>query len=37
MSFSDIGLVLGSCASPNRNPTGRPIVDCNRLLAALAN
>lgn len=34
MSFSDIGLVLGSCASPYRNPTGRPIVDCKRLLAA---
>lgn len=37
MSFSDIGLVLGSCASPYRNPTGRPIVNCQRLLTALAN
>ncbi|MEA2751221.1 MAG: hypothetical protein QOI41_5364 [Myxococcales bacterium] len=35
MSFSDIGLVLGSCASPYRNPTARPIVSCQRLLAAL--
>jgi len=37
MSFSDIGLVLGSCASPFRNTTGRPIVDCQRLLNALSN
>lgn len=36
MSFSDIGLMLGSCASPMRNPTSRPLLDCNRLLAALA-
>ncbi|MDB4937355.1 MAG: hypothetical protein JWP87_4327 [Labilithrix sp.] len=34
MSFSDIGLLLGSCASPFRNPTARPILDCARLLAA---
>jgi hypothetical protein len=34
MSFSDLGLLLGSCASPNRNPTGRPLLDCKRLLAA---
>ena len=36
MSFSDIGLILGSCASPFRNPTARPIVSCQRLLNALA-
>ena len=35
MSFSDIGLLIGSCASPYRNPTGRPLLDCKRLLAAL--
>jgi hypothetical protein len=34
MSFSDIGLLIGSCASPNRNPTARPLLDCARLLAA---
>jgi hypothetical protein len=37
MSFSDIGLVIGSCASPFRNPTGRPIVNCQRLLTALGS
>jgi hypothetical protein len=37
MSFSDIGLVLGSCASPLRNPASRPLLDCTRLLAALPN
>lgn len=36
MSYSDIGLLLGSCASPFRNPAGRPILDCKRLLAALS-
>ncbi len=35
MFYSDIGLIIGSCASPYRNPTGRPIVDCARLLSAL--
>jgi len=35
MSYSDIGLLIGSCASPYRNPTGRPLLDCKRLLAAL--
>lgn len=35
MFYSDIALLIGSCASPYRNPTGRPLVDCARLLAAL--
>jgi hypothetical protein len=32
--FRDLGMLLGSCASPYRNPDGRPILDCARLLAA---
>lgn len=35
MFYSDIGLLIGSCASPYRNATGRPMVDCARLLSAL--
>ena len=34
LSYSDVGLLIGSCASPNRNPAGRPLLDCKRLLAA---
>ena len=34
MSFSDIGLLVGSCASPYRNATTRPLLDCAKLLAA---
>lgn len=33
--FSDLGLIVGSCASPYRNPNGRPIVNCDRLLQAM--
>jgi hypothetical protein len=29
---NDLGLALGSCASQYRNPTGRPILDCARVL-----
>jgi hypothetical protein len=32
--FSDIGVLLGSCASEYRNPTTRPLLDCARLQAA---
>ncbi|AKV03730.1 hypothetical protein AKJ09_10393 [Labilithrix luteola] len=32
--FEDIGVFIGSCASPNRNPSARPILDCAKLLAA---
>ncbi len=27
----ELGLLIGSCASPYRNPTARPLLDCNRL------
>jgi hypothetical protein len=37
MFFSDIGLLLGSCASPFRNTASRPLLDCKRLLASLPN
>ncbi|MFO0672638.1 MAG: hypothetical protein U0235_24000 [Polyangiaceae bacterium] len=30
----DLGLLLGACASPLRNPSGRPVLDCARLQAA---
>lgn len=35
MSFADIGVMLGACASPWRNPAGRPLLDCAKVLAAL--
>jgi hypothetical protein len=35
MFYSDIALLIGSCASPYRNPTGRPMLDCTRLLSAI--
>ena len=34
LSFVEIGAMIGACASPYRNPAGRAIVDCARLLAA---
>ncbi len=37
MTYSDIGLMLGSCASPYRNTASRPLLDCKRLLAAFPN
>lgn len=30
----DIGMLIGACASPYRNPAGRALFDCARLLAA---
>ncbi|MBI5526196.1 MAG: hypothetical protein HY897_07660 [Deltaproteobacteria bacterium] len=30
--FNDIGVPLGSCASVYRNPAGRPLLDCDRVL-----
>lgn len=30
----NVGLLLGTCASPYRNATGRPLLDCDRLLLA---
>jgi hypothetical protein len=30
----DLGLLLGTCASPWRNPAARPLLDCDRLLKA---
>ena len=30
----DLALMLGTCASPYRNPAGRPLLDCDRLLDA---
>ena len=30
----DVAMLLGACASGNRNPTGRAILDCAHLLAA---
>jgi hypothetical protein len=36
IAFADLGVMLGSCASPWRNPAGRPLLDCSRLVAALS-
>lgn len=36
MPFSDLALLIGTCASPLRNPTGRAVLDCDRLLQAFA-
>lgn len=30
----DLGMMIGACASPNRNPAGRALLDCAKLLAA---
>lgn len=35
MAFADLGVMLGACASPWRNPAGRPLLDCAKVLAAL--
>jgi hypothetical protein len=32
--YRDLGMMIGSCASPYRNTAGRPLLDCKRLLAA---
>jgi hypothetical protein len=32
LDFTDLGLVLGSCASQYRNPTSRPLLDCARVM-----
>ncbi len=32
--FRDLGMMLGTCASPYRNPTGRAAFDCQKLVAA---
>jgi len=32
--YRDLAMLIGSCASQYRNPTGRPLLDCKRLLAA---
>lgn len=34
MFHRDVGLLLGSCASPYRNSAGRALLDCDRLVAA---
>lgn len=31
-----LGAVLATCASPYRNPTSKPVLDCNRVRAAAA-
>ena len=31
IDFTNLGLLLGSCASRYRNPTARPIVDCEQV------
>lgn len=33
-AFNDIGVLLGACTAPYRNPATRPLLDCTRLLAA---
>jgi hypothetical protein len=34
LSFVDIGVMLGACAAPYRNPATRPLFDCEQLQAA---
>lgn len=34
--YRELALLLGSCASPYRNPAGRPLLDCARLAQALS-
>ncbi len=33
IDVKDLGLLLGSCVAPYRNPTGRPLLDCDRVAA----
>ncbi|MBI5532276.1 MAG: hypothetical protein HY898_06160 [Deltaproteobacteria bacterium] len=33
LAFIDIGVLLGSCAAPYRNPSTRPLLSCAKLLA----
>ena len=33
--YADLGLLMGTCAAPHRNPTARPLLDCARLVQAL--
>jgi hypothetical protein len=32
--YRDLGMLLGTCASTYRNPSGRAVLDCQRLLDA---
>ena len=34
LSFLDVGVLLGQCAAPYRNPTTRTMLDCAKLAAA---
>lgn len=33
IDVKDLGLLLGSCVAPYRNPMGRPLLDCTRVAA----
>lgn len=33
LEYVDLGALLGSCASHYRNPAGRPVFDCDKLVA----
>ncbi len=34
INFRDLGMLIGTCASTYRNPAGRAVLDCDKLLAA---
>ena len=34
LNYADLGMLVGACASTYRNPAGRALLDCNKLLAA---
>jgi hypothetical protein len=31
IDVKDLGILLGTCVAPYRNPTGRPLLDCDRV------
>lgn len=33
IDFKDLGLLLGTCVAPYVNPSGRPVLDCDRVRA----
>jgi hypothetical protein len=35
LAWNDIGVLLGACAAPYRNPQGRAILDCGKLVGSL--
>ena len=34
--YKDLAMMLGTCASPYRNPTARALIDCDQIRAAFS-